>query len=146
VVGRRSGHPISFPLVTVVVDGQRYLVSMLGANVAWVRNLRAADGYALLRHGRTERVRLEEIPVAERGPVLKAYVKRAPGARPRLGVDKGASLETLEAMAAGIRSSGFSPPPRSRSTGPMARGRTRARRTAESRDQHRRAAPLDWPG
>jgi deazaflavin-dependent oxidoreductase (nitroreductase family) len=30
VTGRRSGRPISFPLVMVVVDGERYLVSMLG--------------------------------------------------------------------------------------------------------------------
>ena len=102
VVGRRSGRPVSFPLVMVVVGGQRYLVSMLGAEVAWVRNLRAANGRALLRHGRTERVRLEEIPVAERGPVLKAYVEQAPGARAHLGVDKNVSLETLDAMAARI--------------------------------------------
>ena len=42
VVGRRSGRPISFPLVMVVMDGERYLVSMLGTDVAWVRNLQAA--------------------------------------------------------------------------------------------------------
>ena len=66
VVGRRSGRAISFPLVMAVVDGERYLVSMLGSDVAWVRNLRAANGHALLRHGSTERVRLDEIPVKER--------------------------------------------------------------------------------
>ena len=102
VVGRRSGRAISFPLVMAVVDGQRYLVSMLGAEVAWVRNLRAADGRALLRHGRTERVRLEEIPVEKRGPVLKAYLKSAPGARAHLAVDKDAPLEEFEAIAASI--------------------------------------------
>jgi hypothetical protein len=84
------------------VDGQRYLVSMLGADVAWVQNLRAADGRALLRHGRSERVRLEEIAVEERGPVLKAYLKRAPGARPHVAVDKDAPLEKFEAIAAQI--------------------------------------------
>lgn len=102
VVGRRSGRAISFPLVMAVVDGQRFLVSMLGADVAWVRNLRAADGYALLRHGRIERVRLEEIPVEQRAPILKAYLKRAPGARPHVPVDKDAPLEKFEAIAAGI--------------------------------------------
>jgi hypothetical protein len=40
----------------------------------WVWNLRAADGHALLRSGRNERVRLEEIAVEKRGPVLKAYL------------------------------------------------------------------------
>lgn len=99
VVGRRSGRAITFPLAMAVVDGQRYVVSMLGPDVAWVRNLRAADGRALLRHGKTERVRLEEIPAEERAPVLKAYIRKAPGARPHLGVDKDASLEKLRALA-----------------------------------------------
>lgn len=102
VVGRRSGRAISFPLVMPVVDGQRYLVSMLGSEVAWVRNLRAAGGQAVLRHGRTERVRLEEIPVAERAPVLKRYLQRAPGARPHVPVDKDAPLEAFAAIAAQI--------------------------------------------
>ena len=102
VVGRRSGRAISFPLVMAVVDGERYLVSMLGGDVAWVRNLRAADGHALLRHGRTERVRLEEIPVEKRGTVLKAYLQRAPGARPHVPVDKDAPLEQFEAIAAQV--------------------------------------------
>jgi F420H(2)-dependent quinone reductase len=102
VVGRRSGRTTSFPLVMSIVDGERYLVSMLGREVAWVRNLRAADGHALLRHGRTERVRLEEIPVEKRGTVLKAYLQRAPGARPHVPVDKDAPDEQFEAIAAEI--------------------------------------------
>jgi hypothetical protein len=99
VIGRRSGRPIAFPLVMVVVDGERYLVSMLGADVAWVRNLRAAGGRALLRHGRIERVRLEEVPVEGRGRVLKTYLQRAPGARPHVPVDKDAPLVAFEAIA-----------------------------------------------
>jgi hypothetical protein len=75
---------------------------MLGRDVAWVQNLRAAEGHALLRHGRTERVRLEEIPVEQRGTVLKAYLRRAPGARPHVPVDKDAPLEEFEAIAAGV--------------------------------------------
>ena len=102
VVGRHSGRMTSFPLVMAVVDGERYLVSMLGRDVAWVRNLRAADGHAVLRHGRTERVRFEEIPVDQRAAVLKAYLRRAPGARPHVPVDKDAPLEEFEAIAAEI--------------------------------------------
>ena len=102
VVGRRSGRAISFPLVMAALNGERYLVSMLGGDVAWVRNVRAADGHALLRHGRVERVRLEEIPVEARGAVLKAYLKRAPGARPHMPVDKDAPLEAFDAIAAQI--------------------------------------------
>ncbi len=36
VRGRRSGRRISLPLVMAVVEGERYLVSMLGAEVDWV--------------------------------------------------------------------------------------------------------------
>ncbi len=99
VVGRRSGRTISFPLVMSVLGDQRYLVSMLGTDVAWVRNVRAAGGAAVLRHGRTERVRLEEIPVAERAPVLKDYLQRAPGARPHVPIDKDAPLEAFAEIA-----------------------------------------------
>jgi F420H(2)-dependent quinone reductase len=41
VMGRRSGRAISFPLVMARVNGERYLVSMLGTNAAWVRNIEA---------------------------------------------------------------------------------------------------------
>jgi deazaflavin-dependent oxidoreductase (nitroreductase family) len=100
VTGRRSGRTISFPLVMAVVDGERYLVSMLGAEAAWVRNVRAAGGQAVLRHGRTERVRLEEVAVAKRSCVLKGYLQRAPGARPHIPVDKDAPLADFDAIAA----------------------------------------------
>jgi deazaflavin-dependent oxidoreductase (nitroreductase family) len=102
VVGRRSGRAISFPLVMAVVDGKRYLVSMLGSDVAWVRNLRAANGRAVLRHGRSERVRLEEVPVGQRAPLLKAYLRRAPGARPHIAIDKDAPIEEFAAIAAQV--------------------------------------------
>lgn len=38
VTGRRSGRTISLPLVMTVIDGERYLVSMLGLEAGWVRN------------------------------------------------------------------------------------------------------------
>ena len=99
VVGRRSGRTISFPLVMAIVDGERYLVSMLGRDVAWVRNVRAAAGRAVLRHGRAEQVRLEELAIERRAPVLKAYLQRAPGARPHISVHKDAPLDEFEAIA-----------------------------------------------
>jgi hypothetical protein len=73
---------------------------MLGADAAWVGNVRAAGGRARLRHGRAEEVRLEEVAVEERAPVLKAYLKRAPGARPHIPVSKDAPIEDFEAIAA----------------------------------------------
>jgi deazaflavin-dependent oxidoreductase (nitroreductase family) len=99
VIGRKSGQVISFPLVMVSVDGQRYLVSMLGDNVQWVRNVRAADGKAVLRNGGREDIRLEEISVDQRAPILKAYLQAAPGARPHVLVDKDAPLAEFEEIA-----------------------------------------------
>jgi len=99
VRGRRSGRTISLPLVMALIDGERYLVSMLGAEVDWVRNVKAAGGNVVLRHGRREEVRLEEIPPNQRARVLKAYLKRAPGARPHLPVDKDAPLSEFEQVS-----------------------------------------------
>ena len=100
VHGRRSGRTISLPLVMAVVGSERYLVSMLGADVDWVRNVKAAGGNVTLRHGRREEVHLEEVPADRRAPVLKAYLKRAPGARPHLPVNKDATLSEFEQVAA----------------------------------------------
>jgi deazaflavin-dependent oxidoreductase (nitroreductase family) len=100
VVGRKSGRIISFPLVMVTVDGQRYLASMLGENVQWIRNVRAAGGKAILRSGGVEEVRLDEIPADQRAPILKAYLQVANGARPHVPVDKDAPIAEFEKIAA----------------------------------------------
>src|SRR3972149_4387952 len=68
VAGRTSGRTISLPLVLAVVDGQRYLVSMLGENVQWVHNVRAAGGRAVLRSGGGGGGQLEEGPARPRAP------------------------------------------------------------------------------
>ena len=100
VTGRKSGRTISLPVVLALVNGQRYLVSMLGENGQWVRNVRAAGGKAVLRSGGREEVQLVEVPVDERPPILKAYLQRAPGARPHVPVDKDAPLAEFEKIAA----------------------------------------------
>ena len=100
VRGRRSGKIISFPLVMLVAHGERHLVSMLGDDANWVRNLRAAGGLATLRHGRRERVRLEEVSPDLRAPLLKAYPRKAPGARAHIPVDKDAPLAEFERVSA----------------------------------------------
>lgn len=99
VIGRKSGRIISFPLVMVTVDGQRYLASMLGDNTQWVRNVRKSGGRAVLRSGGREDVQLEEIPADQRAPILKAYLQAAPGARPHVPVDKDAPLTEFEKIA-----------------------------------------------
>lgn len=100
VVGRRSGRNVSLPVVVVPFEGQRYLVSMLGDDVQWVLNARAAGGKAVLVSGRREAIRLEEVAVERRAPILKAYVIRAPGARPHIAVDKDADVAEFEPIAA----------------------------------------------
>jgi hypothetical protein len=100
VVGRKSGKLISFPLVMVVIDGKRYLASMLGADANWVRNVAATGGRARLRHGATEEVLLVEVAACQRAPILKRYLQRAPGARPHLPVSKDAPLTEFEKIAA----------------------------------------------
>lgn len=100
VVGRQSGKTISFPLAMTVMNGERYLVSMLGEEVNWVRNVRAAEGKASLRHGITEQVLLQEVAVGQRAPILKAYLRLAPGARPHIPVDKDAPVSEFEKIAA----------------------------------------------
>jgi len=100
VIGRKSGRVVSFPLVVAVVDGQRYVASMLGDNTQWVRNVRAAGGKAVLHSGGQEDVLLEEIPANQRAPLLKAYLQAAPGARPHVPVDMDAPLAEFENIAA----------------------------------------------
>ena len=99
VVGRRSGRLIRLPTVMAVVAGERYLVSMLGEEVDWVRNVKAAGGSVTLHHGCREQVQLEEVAVDRRAPVLKAYLQRAPGARPHLPIHKDAPLSEFEQVS-----------------------------------------------
>ncbi|MGW2516393.1 nitroreductase/quinone reductase family protein [Streptomyces sp. NPDC001617] len=99
VRGRRTGRRISLPLVVADLEGERYLVAMLGRDANWVRNVRAAGGRVILRHGRREAVRLEEVEVGARAPVLQRYLALAPGARPHLPVDRRAPLEEFARIA-----------------------------------------------
>ena len=96
VVGRKSGKAVSFPLAMTVIDGQRYLVSMLGENANWVQNVRAANGKARLIHGISEQVLLGEVDVSQRAPILKAYLQIAPGARPHIPMSKDAPISEFE--------------------------------------------------
>jgi deazaflavin-dependent oxidoreductase (nitroreductase family) len=99
VCGRRTGRVTSFPLVMVDYEGERYLVSMLGQDSNWVRNVRAAGGHAVLRHGRREQVRLSEVDAAARAPILRRYLSLAPGPRAFIPVDRDAPIEAFERVA-----------------------------------------------
>ena len=99
VMGRQSGKKISFPLVMVVMNDERYLVSMLGKKANWVLNVKAADGKAVLRYGTNEQVHLKDVAVEQRAPILKAYLQIAPGARPHIAINRDAPVSEFEKIA-----------------------------------------------
>ena len=99
VKGRRLNRTHSTALIVAECNEQKYLVSMLGDSAAWVRNVQAAGGEAILRHGRPQKVRLVEVPPDQRAPVLKAYLQRAVAARPHFPVAWNAPLDAFERIA-----------------------------------------------
>jgi deazaflavin-dependent oxidoreductase (nitroreductase family) len=100
VRGRRSGRPRSNMVTWVEHEGDRYFVSMLGERSEWVRNLRAAAGAAVFRHGARWAVRLEEVPVGLRAPIIQAWYRRTyVSTRYHFGIDPKASIEAFERVA-----------------------------------------------
>lgn len=99
VRGRSSGKMIAFPVVLADYRGGWFLVSMLGEDANWVRNVRAADGRAVIRHGTTHDVELHEVPVSHRAPILQRYLDVAPGARPHVPIGRAAPVGEFESVA-----------------------------------------------
>jgi deazaflavin-dependent oxidoreductase (nitroreductase family) len=99
VRGRASGRTRTVPVVIATVDGASYLVSMLGPQSEWVKNVEAANGDAVLRRGRRRHVRLVAIGPAERAPVLREYVRIATSGRTHFPLAAGAPLSEFEAIA-----------------------------------------------
>lgn len=78
VRGRKTGTMRSTPVSIATVGPERYIVAAF-ADAAWVGNVRAA-GEGILGRGKIEeRVRLVELPTAERGPVLRAFLEQVRG-------------------------------------------------------------------
>lgn len=76
VPGRRSGVLRRTSLILLPYHDGRHLVALAGES-EWVRNVRAADGRAVLaRAGRREAVVLEEVRGDDRVDVLHAYLWR----------------------------------------------------------------------
>ena len=96
VRGHKSGRTISFPVVVADYQGERYLVAMLGHKTNWVRNLRAGDGRAVLRHRQREDVSLVEELSDKRAAILRRYLELAAGARPFFPIDRRAPLGDFE--------------------------------------------------
>jgi hypothetical protein len=99
-IGSRSGQRRAVPMVIARHEDRDYLVAMLGERSPWVHNVRASGGLAWLRRGGLRAVHLVEVPVAERAPVIRAYLQVAAGARPHIRVAADAPLAAFEAVAA----------------------------------------------
>ena len=78
VRGRVTGVMRSTPVSVVTVDGARYVVAAF-SHAAWVGNVRATGAGTLGRGRSVEHVSLIELPVAERGPILGAFLQQVRG-------------------------------------------------------------------
>jgi hypothetical protein len=86
-------------VVIATVEGKRYLVSMLGPESDWVRNVEAAQGDAVIRQGRRSRVHLVAVTPEQRAPILREYVRIASSGRQHFPLPVGAPLPDFEAIA-----------------------------------------------
>ena len=99
VKGRRSGQVRATVVNTVEFEVQRYLVSPRG-EAEWVRNVRAARGQAIIRHGKRKAVRLEEMPSGETAAIIKAYLKEnAMATKGHFGIAPDSPIEEFERIA-----------------------------------------------
>lgn len=78
VPGRKTGKFQVTPVSPLMVAGQLYVVGG-AAGADWAKNAHAA-GWGKLAHGRrSRRVALRELPVEERGPILREFPRLVPG-------------------------------------------------------------------
>lgn len=100
VTGRRTGQPRTFPIAVLPLTGGHYIVQAF-PNAAWVANARAADTVTLTRGRRSSTVRLIEVPVEERRPLLREIVTTSPPSVANRYVTNGlAEAPTPDAVAA----------------------------------------------
>jgi deazaflavin-dependent oxidoreductase (nitroreductase family) len=100
VNGRKSGQPRTFPVAVLDLAGGRYIVQAF-PKAAWVANARAAETATLSRGRRSTTVRLVEVPVEERRPLLREVIATQPASAARRYVTTGlADAPTADAVAA----------------------------------------------
>ena len=78
----------------------------LSGESEWVRNVRAARGQAVIRRGVAQNITLKEVPVDERSPVIRQYLRRGgwlstpdPQARHYFGLGRDPSLAEIRSVA-----------------------------------------------
>jgi hypothetical protein len=86
------------PVTLVERDNQRWLVSPYGES-NWVKNARVAGEVTLFRGGKTETLKIQELPPEESAPILKEYITSEGIVRPYFDVQPDSSLADFEAEA-----------------------------------------------
>ncbi|MTD53141.1 nitroreductase family deazaflavin-dependent oxidoreductase [Amycolatopsis pithecellobii] len=77
VKGRRTGRMLTFPIAVNKLHTGRYIFQAF-PKASWVANARAADTVTLTRGRRAATARLTEVPVDQRGPLLRELVADSP--------------------------------------------------------------------
>src|SRR5215207_7970357 len=108
VRGRKSGELRRIPILLTHYQGADYLVALAGES-HWVRNVRAADGRAVIRRREAKPVRLDELPVAYRPEIIAEYLRAklersdakatATMARYYFGLGPTPSIDDIQAIA-----------------------------------------------
>ncbi|HAE84639.1 MAG TPA: deazaflavin-dependent nitroreductase [Ktedonobacter sp.] len=99
VPGRKSGVMRTTPVFVLRHEGHRWLVAGF-EQADWVKNLRAAGWCVLIHDRRQERVAVIEVEEPEvRAPLLRAFVRRAPGGNRGFTIKADASLSAFMAIA-----------------------------------------------
>ena len=76
LTARATGQPQKIPVISVDIDGTRYLVSTRGES-QWVKNLRANPAVSLTTKAGATNYTASEVPVAQRDTILQAYQVKA---------------------------------------------------------------------
>ncbi|WP_435592835.1 nitroreductase/quinone reductase family protein [Nocardia sp. bgisy118] len=71
--GHRTGQPRIAAIGVIPIAGQRYIFQAY-PKAAWVANVRAAQTVTLSRGRRSSVVKLVELPVEERRPILRDHI------------------------------------------------------------------------
>ena len=99
VRGRASGRRRANPVAITSVEGKDYLVSMLGLQSEWVKNVEAAHRDAVIHQGRRRQVHLVPVLGVDRAHILREYVRIARSGRQHFPLPVGAPLSEFEAIA-----------------------------------------------
>jgi deazaflavin-dependent oxidoreductase (nitroreductase family) len=100
VRGRKSGKMHSVPVNIVTVGGTEYLVAPRG-NTHWSLNARAAGEVSIARGNDKRTVRVEEIPIDQRAPIIQSYLKEnAMVTKAHFGIEPSAPIEEFHRIAA----------------------------------------------